>query len=54
MVVEYFVPFERQPIRSTFEFYKPGDSWIIYGSSYSDDLDDWVKERAKLKYMQTD
>jgi hypothetical protein len=49
--IDYLVAFERQPIRFAFEYYKAKDDWMIYSFSYADDLDDWIKEKAKLDFI---
>ncbi len=47
----YLVRFDRQPLRFTFEFYKPDDTWRIYGFQYDGSLDDEIEEAAKLYYL---
>jgi hypothetical protein len=34
----YLVKYDRQPIRFTFQYYKPQTEWRLYGFSYDDDL----------------
>ncbi len=43
----FMVKYDRQPLRFTFEFYKPKDKWIVFGFSYDEDIDDEVEEAAK-------
>lgn len=43
----YLIKYDRQPLRFTFEFYKPNDKWTIFSFSYDEDLDDEVEEAAK-------
>ena len=49
--LHYFVSFERQPVSFTFEFYKPDNKWMIYSFSFADDIDTWIEERAKRKFV---
>lgn len=42
------VKYGRQPLRFTFQFYKPNDKWVFYGFSYDANLTDEIKEAAKL------
>jgi hypothetical protein len=44
----YLVKFDRQPIRYTFKFYKPNDTWIIYSFQYDGNLSTELEESAKL------
>jgi hypothetical protein len=49
--IAYFCCFDRQPLRFTFEYYKPNDSWRIYSFSYSEDIDIWLEEKVKQNYL---
>jgi hypothetical protein len=42
------VKYGRQPLRFTFQFYKPDDTWVFHGFSFDANLTDEVKEAAKL------
>jgi hypothetical protein len=42
------VKYDRQPLRFTFQFYKPNDKWIFHGFSFDANLTEEVKEAAKL------
>lgn len=44
----YLVKYDRQPLRFTFEFYKPNDKWTIFGFSFDENLDDELEEAAKV------
>lgn len=44
----YLVKYERQPIRFTFEFYKPNQNWVIQGFKFDGNMDDEIEEAAKL------
>ncbi|MFD2823730.1 hypothetical protein ACFS5M_08620 [Lacinutrix iliipiscaria] len=44
----YLVKYGRQPLRFTFQFYKPNDVWVFHGFSYDANLIEEVKEAAKL------
>ncbi|MEM9932113.1 MAG: hypothetical protein AAF824_00815, partial [Bacteroidota bacterium] len=46
--------YDRQPIRFTFQFYKPQESWTIYSFQYDDTFDDELEEAAKLYYLNLD
>lgn len=53
-IYNYLVLFDRQPIRFTFEFYKPKDKWHLYGFSYDDKIDDELEEATKLSNIDLD
>lgn len=44
----YLVKYGRQPLRFTFQFYKPDKEWIFHGFSYDANITDEIKEAAKL------
>ena len=50
-IFTYLVRFDRQPIRFTFQFYRPDKDWGLYGFSYDDNLDDELEEAVRLHYM---
>jgi hypothetical protein len=47
----YLVKFDRQPIRYTFQFYKPNDTWSIYSFQYDGKLSSELEEAAKLYFI---
>ena len=47
----YLVKFDRQPIRYTFQFYKPNDEWLIYSFQFDGNIDDEIEEAAKLYFQ---
>ncbi|AEH02176.1 hypothetical protein [Lacinutrix sp. 5H-3-7-4] len=48
ILLSYMVKYDRQPIRFTFQFYKPNDEWVIYSFKYDGNIDEEVEESAKL------
>jgi len=50
----YFVKFDRQPIRFTFQFYKPAEEWRLYSFQFDDNYDDEIEEAAKMYYLDLD
>lgn len=48
----YLVKYDRQPIRFTFQYYKPQDQWRLYGFSYDDDLLDDHEQLIKQKLVE--
>lgn len=46
----YLVKYDRQPIRFTFQFYKPKDDWMIYSFQYDGELSNELEESAKIYY----
>ncbi len=51
VVCEYMALFERQPLRVYFRFYRPKDDWVIEGFGYKADLDEWLHEKSKNKFL---
>lgn len=49
--IQYFVAFERQPIKFTFQFYKPRDKWMIFSFSYADDIEEMLVEKAQYNFL---
>lgn len=49
--LDYFVAFERQPVRFKFQFYKPADKWTLFAFAYNDDLGDWLSEASKTSFQ---
>ena len=50
----YLVKYDRQPIRFTFQFYKPNKEWRIHSFKYDGNIDDEIEEAAKLYYFKLD
>ena len=50
-LLSYLVKFDRQPLRYTFEFYKPAKEWKIYSFQYDGNLSDELEESAKIYYI---
>lgn len=48
----YLVRYDRQPIRFTFQYYRPGDRWRLYGFSYDDDLPAEQEERLRQRLIE--
>lgn len=48
----YFLKFDRQFLRLTFQFYKPKDEWRLYSFKFDDSFDDEIEEAAKLYYLE--
>jgi hypothetical protein len=51
VLCSYLARYERQPIRFTFEFYKPNDKWTLFAFKIDSDLDDEMEQEAKLFYL---
>ncbi|WGF93886.1 hypothetical protein [Aequorivita marisscotiae] len=51
VLLSYLVKFDRQPIRYTFQFYKPDQTWILYSFKFDSDIDKEIEEAAKLMYL---
>ena len=51
VLLSYLAIFDRQPIRYTFQFYKPNDKWLIYSFKFDGSIDDEIEEAAKLYYL---
>lgn len=50
----YIVKYDRQPIRFTFQFYKPNKEWRIHSFKYDGNIDNEIEEAAKLYYFKLD
>ncbi len=47
----YLVKYDRQPLRFTFQFYKPHNEWRLHSFKYDGNLDSELEESAKLYYI---
>ncbi|MFK7806740.1 MAG: hypothetical protein AB8F74_02965 [Saprospiraceae bacterium] len=50
MLYSYLVKYDRQPIRFTFQFYKPNDKWMLYAFKYDGGIPEEIEESAKMYY----
>ena len=48
VLISYLVKYDRQPIRFTFQLYKPKDVWLAYSFSYDDSFGDELEESARV------
>lgn len=48
LLKSYLVKYGRQPLRFTFQFYKPDKEWRFHGFSFDGNLTEEIKEAAKL------
>ncbi|MEL6253522.1 MAG: hypothetical protein AAFR87_16055 [Bacteroidota bacterium] len=44
----YMMKYDRQPIRFTFIFYRPADSWVVQNFQYDANLTDELEELGRL------
>jgi len=51
VLLSYLVKYDRQPIRFTFQFYKPNDIWVIYSFQFDGNIDAEIEEAGKLNYL---
>lgn len=51
LLSSYMVKYDRQPLRFTFELYKPNDKWVLFSFKFDTDLDDEIEEAAKLYHL---
>jgi hypothetical protein len=47
----YLIKYDRQPIRFTFKFYRPNDTWVLYSFQFDDSFSQEMEEAAKLFYL---
>ena len=48
----YFVATERQPIAFKFQFYRPGEKFMLYSFAYdAETIESWVEERGKVQFI---
>jgi len=52
--ITYLAYYERQPLKVTFTFYKPKDTWRVQSFSYYDDFLEEIKNMSKDKLQQMD
>ncbi|RAJ13023.1 hypothetical protein [Olleya aquimaris] len=51
ILMSYLVKYDRQPIRFTFQFYKPENQWRIHSFKYDSNIDEEIEESAKAYYL---
>ena len=51
ILMSYLVKYDRQPIRFTFQFYKPNNEWITFSFKYDGNIDEEIEESAKVYYL---
>ena len=51
LLLSYLVKYGRQPVRFTFQFYKPDQNWKVYSFKYDGGIDGEIEEAAKLYYL---
>ena len=53
VLLSYFIKYDRQPMRFTFEFYKPNDKWLLFSLNFDSNIDEEVEEAAKISNLKT-
>jgi hypothetical protein len=51
VLYSYLVKYDRQPLRFIFKFYKPNDTWVLYGFQFDDAFTTEIEEAAKINYI---
>ncbi|HKK64167.1 MAG TPA: hypothetical protein VJ951_16495 [Bacteroidales bacterium] len=54
VLYSYFMKFDRQFLRLTFQFYKPNKEWRLASFQFDDNFDEEIEEAAKLYYQDLD
>ncbi|KAA3612319.1 MAG: hypothetical protein DWQ05_20185 [Calditrichaeota bacterium] len=47
----YLVRYDRQPIRFTFQFYKPNDKWITHSFKFDGELDEEMEKAVMINNL---
>jgi hypothetical protein len=47
-IVSYFVYYDRQPLRLTFELYRNNEGWTVWNFKYDSSFDDEIEESMKF------
>lgn len=51
ILLSYLVKYDRQPLRFTFQFYKPDEKWRTHSFKYDGNVDQEIEESAKVYYL---
>lgn len=51
VLFSYLAKYDRQPIRFTFQFYKPNKTWRLQSFEFDASLDTELEESAKIHYL---
>ncbi|MEM6395360.1 MAG: hypothetical protein AAF741_03365 [Bacteroidota bacterium] len=51
LLYAYLVRFDRQPVRFTFQFYMPNDSWRLHSFKYDDNWGDELEESVRVYFL---
>lgn len=54
VLYSYFIRFDRQFLRLTFQFYKPQNQWKLASFKFDDSFGEEIEEAAKLYYLDLD
>tara|TARA_R110002051_G_scaffold3131_6_gene16864 strand:- start:15391 stop:15852 length:462 start_codon:yes stop_codon:yes gene_type:complete len=54
ILYSYFIKFDRQFLRLTFQFYKPENEWRLASFKFDDSFGEEMEEAAKLYYLELD
>jgi len=52
ILYSYFLKFDRQFLRLTFQFYKPNNEWRLNSFKFDDSFDEELEESAKIYYLE--
>ena len=52
VLMSYLVKFDRQPVRFTFQFYKPDNEWRTHSFKFDGAIDEEIEESAKVYYLE--
>ena len=51
ILFNYLVKYERQPVKFSFIFYKPKDTWLLYNFNFNAELDIELQSAAKINLL---
>lgn len=52
VLYSYFLKFDRQFLRLTFQFYKPNNEWRLNSFKFDDNFEEELEESAKIYYLE--
>lgn len=51
VLMSYLMKFDRQPLRATFQFYKPQDNWRLFAFQFDDNFDEELEQSAQIQML---